>query len=161
MDSLINILLLEDESLVRRGLAGLLSDQEGLHVAAAVASVYEALAVLDGAIGVDVIVADVMIGSEPGGLSMLDSRVPGYTPNRGITMNVQTGRHRLTGTYGPSPNLRLTPRQALANDIWDLRRIYRAQGLYTPIIRTGLRNTIALNRAAWPSAFNRFDKLLP
>jgi len=73
MDSMINILLLEDESLVRRGLAGLLSDQVGLHVAAAVASVDEAQAVLDGAIGVDVIVADVMIGSEPGGLSMLES----------------------------------------------------------------------------------------
>lgn len=73
MDSLINILLLEDESLVRRGLAGLLSDQEGLHVAAAVASVDDLLGVLDGAVGVDVIVADVMIGSEPAGLSMLDS----------------------------------------------------------------------------------------
>lgn len=73
MDSLINILLLEDENVVRQGVGGLLSRQAGLKVVADVANEAEALAVLDCGTPVDVIVADVMIGTEPGGLNMLDT----------------------------------------------------------------------------------------
>lgn len=68
---MISILLLEDESVVRQALSELLSRQEGLTVAADVATIDQALAILDRNAPIDVIVADVMIEEEAGGLDLL------------------------------------------------------------------------------------------
>lgn len=67
------------------------------------------------------------------------------------------GRHRLTDTYGMTGDsleyLKLSPRDALAHDIWDARRIYRNDGLYGPEIRQSLQDVIRLNKELYPSLF--------
>jgi DNA-binding NarL/FixJ family response regulator len=73
LDALINILLLEDENLVRQGVGGVVARQKGLRVLAEASTVNEALAVLDSCAEIDVVVADVMLGSEPGGLYLLEA----------------------------------------------------------------------------------------
>lgn len=73
MDSLINILLLEDENLVRQGVGALLARHADLRVVAGVSTLVDALNILDCGTPVDVVVADVMLGTEPGGLHLLDS----------------------------------------------------------------------------------------
>lgn len=72
MEELINVLLLEDEALVRQGFGGLIGRQPGLKIVAAVCGVAEVLAVLDSGANVDVILADVMLGDEPAGLKLLE-----------------------------------------------------------------------------------------
>ena len=54
------------------------------------------------------------------------------------------GRHRLTDTYGRNMTdaekayyYSLSPRDALAYDIKNVRKIYQSQGLYTQIIDSG------------------------
>lgn len=68
---MIRILLLEDESVIRQSLGELLSRQAGLTVVADFATVEDVIAALDGDVSVDVIVADVMIQEEAGGLDLL------------------------------------------------------------------------------------------
>jgi RHS repeat-associated protein len=91
----------------------------------------------------------------------MSERVPGYTRNEGIAMNMEQptpgtgGRHRRTASYGSPPDLSLTPRQALARDIMDARRIYQADGLYDSRMRQALAEVIAQNKAKWPHAFER------
>jgi hypothetical protein len=63
------------------------------------------------------------------------------------------GRHRQTRTYGVSPNLAETPRQALARDIRDARNIYRAAGLWNDAARDALREVIYLNKLSFPHLF--------
>ncbi|MCW1929654.1 hypothetical protein [Bhargavaea beijingensis] len=46
-----------------------------------------------------------------------------------------------------------TPRDALANDILDARRIYMKDGVYTPEIRDGLIDTIRKNKELFPELF--------
>jgi len=69
------------------------------------------------------------------------------------------GRHRQTRTYGPggrNPDLMgETPRQALARDIADVRRIYQEAGLYGARVRQALQEVIRRNKQAWPGAFNK------
>ena len=64
------------------------------------------------------------------------------------------GRHRRTRTYGRSiPGE--SPRDALARDIMDARRIYMEDGLYTPEIRQSLLEVIRLNKELYPEIFTR------
>lgn len=49
----------------------------------------------------------------------------------------------------------LNPRNALAFDIKDLRKIYMEQGLYTPEIRKGVMAAIKLNKKLYPNIFNK------
>lgn len=52
----------------------------------------------------------------------------GIPRSRGLAMNMHVSRHARTQTYRISPPdwyLELTPRQALASDILDMRKIYR------------------------------------
>lgn len=71
METVIRILLLEDERVVRQGLGELLSRQEGVEVVADADTVDGALAALDTSTEVDIIVADVMLQEEAGGLDLL------------------------------------------------------------------------------------------
>lgn len=73
MEEVVRVLLLEDEALVRQGLGGLVGRQPGLHIAASVSSVAQAIGVIDSEIEIDVIVSDVMLGAEPGGLYLLEA----------------------------------------------------------------------------------------
>jgi hypothetical protein len=89
--------------------------------------------------------------------AFMQAKVPGYTRDQGIAMMMEAppvfGRHRLTASYGSGPDLSLTPRQALAREIRDLRRIYMAQGLYLCEIHQALLEVIRQNRTAWPGQF--------
>lgn len=81
--------------------------------------------------------------------AFMQAKVPGYTRGRGIAMMMEApavgGRHRATASYGKSPDISLAPRQALAREIWDVRRVYLNQGLYTPGIRQSLLGVIRQN----------------
>lgn len=90
----------------------------------------------------------------------------GVTKNDGVSMNMEQptpgigGRHRQTNTYGlngqPLQNYAdLSPRDALASDIWDARTIYQNDGLYTPGIRESLQDVIQTNKNMYPSIFKK------
>ena len=86
--------------------------------------------------------------------------VEGVKWGDGIAMNMQQplgagGRHRATFTYGTQADINMTPREALAAGVWDARRIYRADGLYTPQIRSNLQELIQLNKTTHPTIFVR------
>ena len=89
------------------------------------------------------------------------AKIPGYTKGMGIAMMMehplpgQGGRHRQTISYGQSPNLSVSPRNALAREIRDARSIYRRQGLYSPEIRRSLQEVIRLNKLAWSRIFDK------
>ena len=65
------------------------------------------------------------------------------------------GRHRQTLSYGQSPDLSLLPRNALAREVWDVRAIYRRQGLYTLEIRRSLQQVIWQTESAWLGIFEK------
>jgi hypothetical protein len=89
------------------------------------------------------------------------AKVIAYTRGMGIAMMMEHplpgkgGRHRQTISYGQSPDLNLSPRNALAREIKDARGIYRRQVLYTPEIRRSLQEVIRLNKLAWPGVFEK------
>lgn len=89
------------------------------------------------------------------------AKVPGYTRDKGIAIMMEHlspgmgGRHRQTLSYGKSPNLSLSPRQALAREVWDVRSIYRRQGIYTPEIRRSLQQVIQGNKFLWSGIFDK------
>jgi hypothetical protein len=60
--------------------------------------------------------------------------VPGYTRGDGVSINMEMppagGRHRQTSSCGTSPDLKMTPRDMLVQEIRDARRIYKGQLLY-------------------------------
>lgn len=91
----------------------------------------------------------------------MQARGPGsYKHNDGVAMNMQQprgpgGRHRQTSSYGARPDLKLTPRQVLARDIWNRRKVYREAGLYGSFIRQSLLRVTRNNYRSWPGYFSR------
>lgn len=90
----------------------------------------------------------------------------GVLKNDGISMNMEQpatgGRHRLTDTYGRNMTdlekaeyYGLNPRDALAHDIMNARKIYMEQGKYTPEIRQGLQDVIQRNKIDFPSLYTK------
>jgi hypothetical protein len=86
----------------------------------------------------------------------------GYTRNKGIAILMEQphpgrgGRHRRTQSYGQrQPYFNLSPRQALARAVWDVRSIYRQDGLYTPQIRRNLQQVIKQNKLLWSGNFDK------
>jgi hypothetical protein len=90
----------------------------------------------------------------------------GVHKDDGVSMNMEHphpgtgGRHRQTETYGLTGEklqdyLNLEPRDVLARDIWDARRIYKNDGLYTPEIRSSLKEVIKRNKTSYPQYFNK------
>jgi hypothetical protein len=81
--------------------------------------------------------------------------------NNEVSMNMEQpvpgsgGRHRMTRSYGNGSDLTEAPRDALARDIMDARRIYQNDGLYTPSIRQYLQNVIDMNKRIFPEIFNK------
>jgi hypothetical protein len=93
--------------------------------------------------------------------AFMKEKVPGYTRDMGISIMMEQptpgtgGRHRKTPSYGNPPDLSLTPRQMMARELLDARRIYKQEGLYTPEIKKGLLQVIAQNKKAWPGSFTK------
>jgi filamentous hemagglutinin len=91
----------------------------------------------------------------------MKAKIQEYTINQGIAIMMEHlspgkgGRHRQTLSYGKSPDLTLSPRQILAQEIWNVRSIYVCQRLYSSEIRKSLQTLIKLNKEAW---LNVFDK---
>jgi hypothetical protein len=91
------------------------------------------------------------------------AKVSGYTRDAGIAIMMDHpvpgagGRHRQTSSYGKSPNLNLSPRDVLSEEIRDLRSIYQSQGLYVIEIRRGLQQIIQMNRSAWIGIFEKAE----
>lgn len=85
----------------------------------------------------------------------------GVSKADGIAMTMEQpspgvgGRHRATFTYGTQADMPLPPRDALAAGIWDARRIYRDDNLYTPEIRSSLQELIRLNKTTYPTVFTK------
>ena len=83
----------------------------------------------------------------------------GVSKGDGIAINMEQpfpgvgGRHRATFTYGTKADINMTARDALAAGVWDARQIYRADGLYTPQIRSSLQDLIRMNKANHPTIF--------
>lgn len=84
--------------------------------------------------------------------------------SKGIAINMwqvnnRVGRHPLTRTFAGKNNaaalLLETPRQALARDIVDVRKIYREAGLYGPEVRQALQEVISRNKTLHYDAFRR------
>jgi hypothetical protein len=85
----------------------------------------------------------------------------GVKYDHAVSINVEhpsygAGRHRLTRTYGwrnqqthAQPE---TPREALARDVRDLRRIYETQG---HDLRQPLQEVIRQNKALYPELFRK------
>lgn len=91
----------------------------------------------------------------------------GVAKNDGLCMNMEMpspgigGRHRLTDTYGRNMTdaekayyYSLSPRDALAYDIKNVREIYQSQGLYSEI-RPQLQQYIKEYKALMPELFEK------
>jgi len=81
-----------------------------------------------------------------------------YTHSTAITMNMSQSRRARTSTFRHPPDYTLTPRQALARDLWEVRNIYRSDSLYiTPsgdtYIVGQLREVARRNRKAFSDIF--------
>lgn len=85
----------------------------------------------------------------------------GVKNSEGISIMVEqptpgkAGRHRRTDTYGKKTDFSKAPRDELAKDILDLRKIYKEDGVYTPEIRKGLIEVIDQNKNKFPEIFNK------
>ncbi|WP_208608559.1 hypothetical protein [Myroides odoratimimus] len=97
---------------------------------------------------------------------MKRNKIEEYTRNEGISMNMEQphpgtgGRHRQTSTYNNNMTksekeayYNLPPRDALAKDIKNARKIYMEQGLYNENIRNGLQETIRQNKEKYTKYF--------
>jgi intein/homing endonuclease len=93
---------------------------------------------------------------------MKGKKVKGYKRDDGISINMEQpktgGRHRQTSTYGRKPDLTLNPRDALAKDIKNARRIYQKDGLYTPQVRKSLQDVVKQNKNKWKPTFDKPPK---
>jgi hypothetical protein len=91
----------------------------------------------------------------------MKAKVKDYTTNQGIAIMMEHlspgkgGRHRQTLSYGKIPDLTLSSRRTLAQEVWDIRSIYLRQGLYNADIRKRLQELIKMNQRTW---LNFFDK---
>ncbi|MDJ0729639.1 MAG: hypothetical protein QNJ33_06560 [Crocosphaera sp.] len=89
----------------------------------------------------------------------MKAKVKDYTTNQGIAIMMEHlspgkgGRHRQTSSYGKSPDLTLSPRQILAQEVWNVRSIYLSQRLYNSSIRKSLQTLIQLNKETWKTVF--------
>lgn len=85
----------------------------------------------------------------------------GVAKNDGVCMNMEQptpgvgGRHRATRSYGSGGDPTETPREALARDVRDARKIYQKDGVYTPEIRKSLQEVIDKNKELYKDIFKK------
>ena len=92
----------------------------------------------------------------------------GVPRDQAIAMNVEhpkfksdpPGRHQQTRTFGGKSKVksRLNPRDELAADIHDMRRICQKEGVYKAKIRKGLSKVVKKNLKRFPKIFKKQDK---
>ena len=91
----------------------------------------------------------------------MKAKIKDYTTNQGIAIMMEHlspgkgGRHRQTLSYGKTPDLTLSSRQTLAQEVWDIRSIYLRQGLYNADMRKRLQELIKLNKTTWLTFFDK------
>ncbi|MEC4882860.1 MAG: hypothetical protein SAL70_16215 [Scytonema sp. PMC 1070.18] len=91
----------------------------------------------------------------------MKAKIKDYTTNQGIAIMMEHlspgkgGRHRQTLSYGRSPDFTLSPRQTLAQEVWNIRSIYLHQELYNTDIRKHLQELIKLNKTTWLTFFDK------
>lgn len=91
----------------------------------------------------------------------------GVSKNTGLCMNIKMpsprtdGRHHMTDTYGRNMTdaqktyyYSLSPRDALAHDLRNLRKIYQSQGLYSEM-RPKLKEYIKEYKKYMPELFGK------
>jgi hypothetical protein len=84
----------------------------------------------------------------------------GVARNEGVCMNMEQpspgagGRHRATRSYGSGSDLSETPRQALARDIRDARKVYQNDGLSSEA-KQPLQDVIKKNKELYPDIFKK------
>jgi hypothetical protein len=77
-----------------------------------------------------------------------------YKESQGVTFNISSIRHSWTRTFsGRKPIRGSNPRLELARDIWDVRNIYRSEGLYNNEVREALRKVISLNKKIYEDLY--------
>ena len=104
----------------------------------------------------------------PSDAYMKNNNIEGYNRNEGLSMNMEQphpgtgGRHRRTSTYDNQMTKAeqraywdKNPRDALAHDIEDLRKIYKEDGLYDKEIRDKLQEYIKQMKENHPDLFNK------
>jgi hypothetical protein len=114
-----------------------------------------------GSSGTGVVGDDVTPNHMPQNAYMLQkAKAFGYGTSDGICINMEHpmggvggGRHRRTRTYGAGPFLSNTPMEELNADIEDVRNIYKADNLYTPLISAALTRVRQLNYSTFPGLF--------
>ncbi|MDR0740695.1 MAG: hypothetical protein LBF34_03230 [Puniceicoccales bacterium] len=81
----------------------------------------------------------------------------GVKEGDGIAMNMRREDHALTRTHGNRSNARsnLKPRDELAADVRDVRKICQDKGRYTPGIRKGLQGVIKKNEEKFPHLYGK------
>ena len=90
----------------------------------------------------------------------------GIARKDGVSINMEQpptgGRHRQTKTYGSNMTkaereayYKLSPRDAMAHDIKDIRRIYQKEGLYNDEIRKGIQDVVKQNKDLYQNIFGR------
>ncbi len=92
----------------------------------------------------------------------------GVKENEGICINVEhsriktnkPGRHQQTRTYGVKGRIdsKLKPRDELAEDIKDMKQIYKKEGVYNDKMRDGLLDLIKQNENKFPELFKKGQK---
>jgi filamentous hemagglutinin len=65
------------------------------------------------------------------------------------------GRHRSTFTYGTTADAGMTPRNALAAGVRDAKKIYSADGLWSPEMRKQFQELIKQNKEKFPTIFKK------
>ena len=84
----------------------------------------------------------------------------GVARGKAISINMEQpspgagGRHRATFTYGTQADAAMTPRDALAAGVRDLRKIYQKDGFYESM-RKQMAELIKKNREEFPDIFNK------
>ncbi len=83
----------------------------------------------------------------------------GLKKKDGISIGVQKERHALTRTHGNGNKKILknneTMRDALANDIKDLKNIYKKNGLYSKETRNALKEVIKQNKESFSDKYKK------
>lgn len=79
------------------------------------------------------------------------------SPEKGIAIEMQPQRHTQTRTYGGKNKQLLTesPRDALARDVKDVKKVYRENGLYDEKVRKSLKDVIHQNKTLFHEVYKK------
>jgi hypothetical protein len=75
----------------------------------------------------------------------------------GVAMEMQPQRHTQTRTYGAKNKQLLdeSPRDALARDVKDAKKVYNDNGLYDEKVRKSLQEVVRSNKTLFPEVYKK------